>query len=138
MTLTEAERRTALQTERSELMLRIADWSERVQREGRATAGDYIYPPIAGCAVGFAALVTVSLYAIRNFAEKDVSPNFPQLVVGGCLALALVVAGIVLFLRRMRRAERVTETRNTYEMAVAPMQQRLREIDELLHDLDSQ
>ena len=145
MTLTDAERRTALETERSELMLRIADWGERVQRVGKRTIGDYLLPIGAGWLAAVVTMVILVMSAMSDFANvKDTTQpppgyeNFARNVGIACIVAAIAVAAIVYLIRRMRRMSRVTETTNTYQMAVLPMQQRPREIDELLHRMDSE
>ncbi|HYC62356.1 MAG TPA: hypothetical protein VEK79_22580 [Thermoanaerobaculia bacterium] len=145
MTLTDAERRTALETERSELMLRIADWSERVQHAGRRTIRDYLFPIGAGCLAAVVTVMALVFSAMSDFANNPDTTkpppgyeNFSRNVGIACVVAAVAIAAIVYLIRRMRRMSRVTETNNTYQMAVVPMQQRLREIDELLHRMDSE
>jgi hypothetical protein len=135
MTSIEAERRRALETERNEIHQRIAEWSQRVDRAGASTAGDYIFPPVAGCVVAVPVFVALVMYAIHHFADGT-HVDYGKNSIIGCVALFLVVAAIVYFIRRGLRSSRIAATTHARDLAVKPLEERLREIDAILLRLE--
>jgi hypothetical protein len=134
MTLTDADRRRSLENERSEILLRIADWSHRIEKAGRATPGDYIFPPLAGCAIGMPLFGALMIFAVRNV-DPDAPPPYlhhmPLLVI----VFIVAIGGVTFLVRRRMRAARVAEMRRAHDMAIGTFQLRLREIDRLLREL---
>lgn len=135
MSISEADRRRTLENERHEIQMRLADWGPRLERAGAPTAGDYFFPPLAGCAVAVLLFATLVMYAIRNFPDGT-HQDYPKQMILYCLAVFLVVAAIVFFIRRGLRSSRIAAVKASHDMAVRPLQERLREIDEILSRMD--
>jgi hypothetical protein len=135
MTSMEAERRRALETERHEIQQRLAEWSQRVERAGATSAADYLFPPLAGCAVAVPMLIAFVLYAVRNFADGT-HLDYPRKILLVCIAAFLVAAAIVYFIRRALRSSRIAAAKRAQEMAAGPLEQRLRDVDAMLLRLE--
>jgi hypothetical protein len=131
MTELDAERRRELQAERAKLQLRIADWSMRVERAGKTTAGDLVVPALGGCAFSVPLFAALAIYAVSH-ATPGVRQGITREIVLGCVAIFAVMAAIAFWIRNRMRNSRIAEARRTHTMAMIPLRERLREIDRLL------
>lgn len=128
--ISDADRR-ALETERTALHLRIADWSQHIDRAAAPTAAELLIPLLAGCGVALPLFAAFAIFATRNAAD-GATQNLPQLVLIGCVTIFLFVTLVVYAYRKRIRASRTAEATRTREMALGPLRARLVEIDILL------
>jgi hypothetical protein len=130
MTISDADRR-ALETERNELHLRIADWSRHIDRVGAPTTAEVLIPPLAGCGIALPLFAAFAIYATRNVVD-GATQNFPRLVLIACITIFFFVTLVVYSYRRRMSAARTAEATRTREMALGPLLERLIQIDEIL------
>ncbi len=124
----DVERRRALEAERAQLQLRMAEWALRLDRAGASSAGDYVVPPLAGCAVAVPLFAALAIYAVRNVDETAPQGTSQQVWIG-CVAIFVVVLVVTFWIRRRMRISRIAEATRTYNMAIIPLRARLSAIE---------
>lgn len=129
--ISDADRR-ALETERTALQLRIADWSRQIDRDAAPTSAELLIPLLAGCGVALPLFAAFAIFATRNAADDGAPQNLPQVVLIGCITIFFFVTLVVHAYRKRIRTSRIAEAARTREMALGPLRERLLEIDKTL------